>query len=175
MGNYLTSAAGVTPAYAGFAYALSDSTSEGCGAGADAKACGTSVGCLASGQFCGSGTTGVKNGAITYGAGFGANLTQASEGGAAGGVTISGTGLTYAVSSVPPNSMEIEIKDATGTYCYVTTVASGTVPWASFVEKCTSNPPGAAFAGTTVTGVSFDAKAGIAASPYDFCVTALSF
>ena len=172
--NYLSSPAGADPAYGGFAYSLSDSTAEGCGVGADAKACGTSVGCLAKGEFCGSGTTGVKNGAITYGAGFGANLGQAQDGGASSSVTVSAAGLTYAVSSVPPNSMEIEIKDGTTSYCYVTTVASGTVPWASFVEKCTSTPPGAAFAGTSITAVSFQAKAGIAASPYDFCVTTLS-
>ena len=174
LGNYLASPAGSTPAYGGFAYALSDSTSEGCGAGADAKACGTSVGCLAEGQFCGSGTTGIKNGAITYGAGIGANLGQSSDGGATGAVTVSASGLTYAVSSVPPNSMEIEIKDGTTTYCYITTLAAGTVPWASFVEKCTSTPVGAAFAGTSITGLSIQAKAGAAAAPYDFCVTALS-
>jgi hypothetical protein len=173
-GNYLSSPPGVNPPYAGFAYSLSDSTSASCGAGADAKACGTSVGCLAMGKFCGSGTTGIKSGAVTYGAGFGANLGQASDGGVAGAVTISGTGLTYSVSSVPPNSMEIEIKDATTDYCYLTTVASGTVKWSDFVEKCTSKPTGPAFTGQTITGVSFQARAGATATPYDFCVTALS-
>jgi hypothetical protein len=172
--NYLTSPADASPSYGGFAYALSDSTAEGCGAGADAKACGTSVGCLAKGEFCGAGTTGVKNGAITYGAGIGANLSQSTDGGTGAGVTVSATGLTYAVSSVPTNSLEIEIKDGTTEYCYVTTVASGTVPWASFVEKCTSSTVGAAFAGTTITGVSFEAKAGATTATYDFCVTDLS-
>lgn len=174
MENYLASPTGTTPAYGGFAYVLSDSTSEGCGAGADAKACGTSVGCLAKGMFCGSGTTGIKNGAVTYGAGFGANLGQAPDGGTTSPVAVSTTGLTYTVSSVPPNSMEIEIKDGTTEYCYLTTAATGTVPWASFVEKCTSTPTGSAFSGTTITGISFSARAGAVASPYDFCVTALS-
>ncbi len=173
--NYLSSAPGITPSYGGFAFALSDSTAEGCGAGADAKACGTSVGCIAKGELCAGGTTGIKNGAITYGAGIGANLAQSSDGGAAAAVTVSSAGLTYAVSSVPPNSMEIEIKVGTTAYCYVTTVASGTIPYASFVEKCTSTPPGAAFAGTSITGVGFQAKAGPTASPYDFCVTSLTF
>ena len=41
------------------------------------KACGTSVGCLETGFFCGSGNDpGVKNGGVTYGAGFGADLGQ---------------------------------------------------------------------------------------------------
>jgi hypothetical protein len=176
MGNYLESPSGTTPAYGGFAYALSDSTSEGCGTGAEPKPCGTSVGCLAQGEFCGSGTTGVKDGAITYGAGIGANLGQPLDGGPAGTITVSTTGLTYTVTSVPSNSLEISIKDSTDTsYCYITTVASGTVAWASFVEKCTSSVVGAAFSGTAITAVSFDARAGATAAPYDFCVTALSF
>lgn len=173
-GNYLSSPAGASASYGGFAYSLSDSTSEGCGVGAEAKACGTSVGCLAMGQFCGSGTTGVKDGAVTYGAGFGANLDQSADGGTGTAVTISGSGLTYTVSSVPPNSLEIEIKDDTTEYCYVTTAASATIKWKDFVEKCTSKPTGPAFAGTSITGVSFQARAGAAAAPYDFCVTALS-
>jgi hypothetical protein len=176
MGNYLEGMPATGPAYSGFAYPLSDSTSEGCGVGADAKACGTSVGCLAKGELCGSGTTGVKDGAITYGAGIGANLGQPLDGGPAGTITVSTSGLSYAVSSVPPNSLEISIKDSTDTsYCYITTVATGTVPYASFVEKCTSSVVGAAFAGTAITSVSFDARAGATAAPYDFCVTALSF
>lgn len=175
-GNYLQSPSGVTPSYAGYAYVLSDSTALGCGASADAKACGTSVGCLATGEFCGSGTTGVKNGAVTYGAGFGANLSEGTDGGVTAPVTVSGTGLTYAVSSAPPNSLEIAIKDENdNSYCALTTAATGTIPWGSFLEKCTSNPPGTAFAGTSVKAVSFTARAGAAASPYDFCVTSLSF
>jgi hypothetical protein len=173
-GNYLQSPAGADPSYGGYAYALSDSTGEGCGVGADAKACGTSVGCLATGEFCGSGTTGVKDGAITYGAGIGANLGQSTDGGTSSSVTISVTGLTYAVTSVPSNSLEIEIKDGTDAYCYLTMAASGTVPWGSFVEKCTSSVVGPAFAGTSITAVDFTARAGAAATPYDFCVTALT-
>ncbi len=172
--NYLSSLPGASAPYGGFAYALSDSTSEGCGVGAEAKACGTSVGCLAMGEFCGSGMTGVKDGAVTYGAGFGANLDQSADGGTGAAVTISDTGLTYTVSSVPPNSLEIEIKDDTTEYCYVTTAASATIKWKDFVEKCTSTPTGPAFAGTSTTGVSFQARAGATAAPYDFCVSALS-
>jgi hypothetical protein len=180
LGNYLQGSN-----YSGFAYVLQDSMSTGCGTGG--TPCGTSVGILASGEFCGCGTTGQKvkvdagTGTVypTYGAGVGANLSQASDGGVSGGVTVSAAGLTYAVSSVPPGELEIEIKSAVGgvttEYCTVTTAASGTVPWASFFEKCTSNPPGPAFAGTSITGVVFQARAEASGpAPYDFCVTALT-
>jgi hypothetical protein len=70
--------------YAGYAYVFQDSKTATCGVGADAKACGTSMGCIEPGFFCGSGTTGIKNGGVTYGAGIGADLGQMA-GGAEGG------------------------------------------------------------------------------------------
>jgi hypothetical protein len=158
--------------------------SMGCGSGAGEAPCGTSVGVLAAGEFCGCGTTGLKVKSDagtypTYGAGIGANVGQAMDGGVSSAVTISGTGLKYSVTSVPAAGMEIEIKALVGgvttDYCYVTTVASSTIPWGDFTEKCTSAPPGAAFAGTSITGVSFQARASeTAAEAYDFCVTSLT-
>jgi hypothetical protein len=85
--------------YSGYAYVFQDSHTATCGM-ADAKACGTSVGCIETGFFCGSGQTGIKNGGVTYGAGIGADLGQmmgTGEGGTSTNTpyTVTGSGITF--------------------------------------------------------------------------------
>jgi hypothetical protein len=170
-GNYLQGTG-----YSGYAFAFQDSKTSTCGL-PGGKACGTSTGCLAFGEFCGSGMTGIKNGGITYGAGIGVSFAGMGEAGAMP-VTITGTGLTYAISATPSTGpmfgMEITINN--GAYCTKTTQLSGTIPWSSFTSHCTSaTDAGAPFTGTTLSGVIFRANAGLTAAPYDFCVTQLGF
>jgi hypothetical protein len=177
--NYLASLPSTTPSYGGFAYLVGDMIASGCGVGAEAKPCGASVGCVAQGQFCGSGVTGVKGDtatANTYGAGFGAYLSQEADGAVETGIVPGAAGLTFAVSSAPTYELEVEIKTATGLYCQLTAVTNGTLAWNTFVEKCTSGTVGPAYNGTDpLTAVEFTARAGADPAPYDFCVTTLSF
>jgi hypothetical protein len=178
-GDYLASLPSTTPSYGGLAYLVGDMIASGCGVGAEAKPCGTSVGCVAQGEFCGSGVTGVKGDtstANTYGAGFGAYLSQAEDGGMGTGIVPGSAGLTFTVSSAPTYELEVEIKTATTLYCQLTTVTNGTLAWNTFVEKCTSGTVGPAYDGTDpLVAVEFTARAGADPAPYDFCVTTLSF
>jgi hypothetical protein len=171
-GNYLQGTG-----YGGYAFPFQDSKTATCGL-PGGKMCGTSTGCLAYGEFCGSGMTGVKNGGVTYGAGFGADFGQmmGGEGGVNMPVPITGTGLSYAITATPSTGpmygMEITINN--GAYCTKTTSLSGTIPWSSFTQHCSSpSDAGAPFTGTTISGVIFRANAGLTAAPYDFCVTML--
>ncbi len=179
LGNYLVSLPSTTPSYEGFAYLLGDMNASGCGVGAEAKPCGTSVGCVAAGKFCGSGITGVRQDtatANTYGAGIGAYLSEAEDGAAGTGIVPGGAGLSFTISSAPTYELEVEIKTATALYCQLTTVTTGTLAWSTFVEKCTSATVGPAYNGTDpLTAVEFTARAGAAPAAYDFCVSTLSF
>jgi hypothetical protein len=161
--------------YSGYAYVFEDSKTATCGLG-DAKACGTSVGCIDTGFFCGSGTTGIKNGSVTYGAGIGADLGQmmgTGEGGTATNspYTVTGSGITFGLAftntdwstATGHNGMEISINTgAGGSYCAVLggtingsgtpppapTMGMNTVPWSAFYQKCTSKTaPGNTFGG----------------------------
>ncbi len=187
--------------YSGYAFVFQDSKTASCGT-PGGKACGTSTGCLETGFFCGSGMTGIKNGGITYGAGFGADLGQmmggasgggeggaaeggATEGGATEGgtstnnpVPTTGTGLTYAISATPATGpmFGLEITINQGAYCTKTTSLSGTIPWSQFVQRCSSpSDAGAPFPATggMISSVIFRANAGLTAAPYDFCITML--
>jgi hypothetical protein len=192
-GNFLQGAGGMGMTYSGYAYVFEDSKTATCGLG-DAKACGSSVGCIETGFFCGSGTTGIKNGGITYGAGIGADLGQmmgTGEGGTSTNTpyTVTGSGITFGLASTSTdwtattghNGMQISINTgAGGSYCAIVaapTEGMNTVPWTSFVQKCTSKTaPGTTFGGMgqQVLSVIFRANAGLAMLPYDFCITSLT-
>ncbi len=193
-GNYLQGAGGMGMTYSGYAFVFEDSHTETCGVGADAKACGTSMGCIDTGFFCGAGTTGIKNGGVTYGAGIGADLGQmmgTAEGGTATNMpyTVTGADLVFGLAftntdwtaTTGHNGMEISINTgAGGSYCAVLatpTMGMNTVPWSMFVQKCTSpSAPGSTFGGMGqgILSVIFRANAGLASLPYDFCITSLT-
>jgi hypothetical protein len=144
--------------YAGLMYVYSDGTSTIC-AGPD--------------NLCASGTTGVADTAgKIWGAGVGINLDKADP---PAEVQLSGTGMTYALSSLPTQGMRAQVTVGSKDYCVKLAAASGTVAWTDFNTACWDN------SGTKLTGapktahVGFQVTAAIAAGTFDFCVTKISF
>ncbi|MGO9835305.1 MAG: hypothetical protein ACLP1X_13920 [Polyangiaceae bacterium] len=162
--NYL---AGSVIGDGGYAYAYDD------GMGSTA--------CLDTTALCGTGTTAVTNasGSI-WGAGIGFNLNQAVATGAASPAVntyaATGTGLTYALSNLPPQGMRIVIDDGGTDYCVPIGAASGTVNWASFNTKCWDNS-GTFLSGApaTATHILFQVTADAAATRFNLCVTSITF
>jgi hypothetical protein len=144
--------------YAGYLYVYSDGTSTIC-AGPD--------------NLCASGTTGAADttGKI-WGAGVGINLDKADP---PPDVQLSGTGMTYALSSLPTQGMRAQVSVGSKDYCVKLTSASGTVAWTDFNTACWDN------SGTKLTGapktphIGFQVTAATAAGTFDFCVTKVSF
>jgi hypothetical protein len=167
-------AAATTIGMGGYAYSFSDATVGG-----------PSSACVESTALCGMGSSGPTNttavGTVAayayYGGGIGVNLNQAMGAGTTiGTFTPTGTGVTYALTSLPAGARLI-IDNAGVDYCAMLTSASGTVPWASFNSMCYATPIPAADALTgapTATHVEVQVAAGMTAVAWDFCVTALS-
>jgi hypothetical protein len=137
--------------------------------------------CLSATALCGMGTTGVADAAGTiWGAGIGVNLDQAAATGAASpavnSTQVTGTGVTYALSNLPPQGMRIVIDDGGTDYCAPIGSASGTVYWSSFNTKCWDDS-GTALSGppATATHLLFQITADAASTPFDVCVTGASF
>jgi hypothetical protein len=151
---------------------------------------GTSSVCLDSTKFCTKGSVGISSSTV-YGAGIGVSLNQSSGGGTAATVTPTATGLSYSISAMPANGLQISITSDTGactaaaspsgagccTRLTGSAPASGTIPWNSFVPGCFN-----ADAGTTgfapsegLDKINFQVIAGTAATPFDFCLTQLSY
>jgi hypothetical protein len=153
----------------GYAYAYSDMMG--------------STGCLDASAFCGAGTTGVatSNGTV-WGAGIGVSLNQAMATGMASppietyAVPTTDTGISYTVSPLPSQGMRLIIDDNGMDYCAVVTVATGTVPWSSFNTACWNNS-GTALTGApqAATHLQFQVTASTATTPFNLCVTAVSF
>ena len=162
--NYL--AAGVV-GKGGYAYAYDDGKA--------------STACLASTALCAKGTTGVADMAGTiWGAGLGVNLNQAvatsSASPSVGTFQATGTGIAYKLSNLPPQGMRIVIDSGGTDYCVPIDAASGNVNWASFNTKCWDNS-GMALSGppAAATHLLFQVTADAAATPFDVCVTDVSF
>jgi hypothetical protein len=151
----------------GYAYAYND---------------GHSTACLDSTAVCGTGTTAVADAAGTiWGAGVGFNLNQGQATSTNPNPTVNtyaatGTGITYALSNLPPQGMRIVIDNGGADYCVPIAAASGTVSWGSFNTKCWDNS-GAFLTGapTTATHILFQVTADAAATPFTLCVTHVAF
>jgi hypothetical protein len=155
----------------GYAYAYSD---------------GTSTACIDSTNMCTQGMTTVANATGSlYGAGIGFNLNQAMSTSTAmtaiNTYTPTGVGISYTVSSLPPQGLRLAIGDyvsaTQGTdYCAILSTTSGTVPWAAFNSKCYDNT-GTFLSGPPVNPIhmEFQIPSGTVAEPFDFCVDSVAF
>jgi hypothetical protein len=140
-----------------------------------------STACMTSNALCGKGMTAVADMAGTiWGAGIGVNLNQAVATGSASpavnSTAVTGTGVQYALTNLPPQGMRIVIDNGGTDYCAPIDTASGTVYWASFNTKCwdysgtsLSGPP------TSATHLLFQVTSDAAAGPFNLCVTSASF
>jgi hypothetical protein len=142
---------------------------------------GGSTACLDSTSLCGMGTTGVAAGSTVWGAGIGLNLNQAqatsSTSPPINTYAVTGSGITYSLSNLPPQGMRLTIDNGgTTDFCAPITAASGTVKWATFNTACWDDS-GTALTGapTAATHINFQVDAGTASGTFDFCVTAVSF
>jgi hypothetical protein len=170
--SYLTTAAG-NPGTGGYAFAYQDALGgdvclDGCpssGASCATSAPPTSMLCL-HGTIAASGYGGI---------GFG--LSQSMSAPSPGPFPATGSGIKYAVTSVPTTTglrVAIDHGGAANQYCAVVTAPSGTVTWADLLLNCYDTPPGAALTGppTDATQIQFQL---VNAGTADFCVTAVSF
>ncbi len=164
-GNYLPSLCATAPG--GYAYAYSDKV--------------LSTACLASGAFCGQGTTGAQtpaNSSTVWGAGIGVNLNQPAGSMTVGSCAATGSGIAYTISgALPPQGMRLIIDNGGMDYCAPLPSVSGTVPWSAFNTTCWQPSGGMALSGppATATHVELQVNAATAQGSFDFCVTALSF
>jgi hypothetical protein len=169
----------ITGLGSGYAFAYNDASPSGtCTTGA-------STACSSATSLCVSGSTGVNDGAPNYacwGSGFGVNVGQAMGSMTNTPIAATGTGISYALSGFTsaPGGMRMTLKVGTTSYCATLTAASGTVPWASFMETCYNTPPGAALTGapTMLSDIEFTIESGAvgaAATDYNICVTSLGF
>jgi hypothetical protein len=163
-GNYLSAG---TVGKGGYAYSYED------GKGSTA--------CMTSAALCGKGSTAVADAAGTiWGAGIGINLNQAaattSASPAVDTTQATGTGVQYALSNLPPQGMRIVIDSGGTDYCAPIGSASGIVYWSSFNTKCWDDS-GTALTGppATATHLLFQITADAASTPFDVCVTGVSF
>lgn len=139
---------------------------------------GTSAACIDPNNLCAQGTAEPQNppSYTVYGSGISVGLGSA-------GMTATGTGLTYAVSSIPSTGLQLSVTSG-GVQYYAevkaTGSASGMIPWGTFNTLGYNNPPdGGPFSGTgaSITSVGFQVNAAPAAgtaTPWSFCVTTLT-
>jgi hypothetical protein len=106
--------------------------------------------------------------------GMGFGLSQATSAPSPGPFPATGSGITYAVTSVPATGLRIDIDRGTSQYCAVVTKASDTVPWASLVLDCYGPVPGEALAGPPPDATQIEFQL-VGAGTADFCVTKVSF
>jgi hypothetical protein len=131
--------------------------------------------------FCGAGSTAVADPMGTiWGAGLGANLNQAmatsSTSPPVGTYSVTGSGIAYTITNLPTQGMRLIIDNSGTDYCAPLSAASGTVKWASFNSKCWDGSGTSLMAApTAATHVQFQVTAGTATSPFNFCVSAVSF
>jgi hypothetical protein len=136
---------------------------------------GMSTACVDTNAICGSGMTmsqGTPPNYNIYGSGISVGLGS--------GVAATGSGLTYAVSSVPMYGLELSVTTAAGEY-YAEVPAgstgSGTIMWSTFnTTGYLPVPDGGMFSptGATITSVGFQVNAGAEAVSWTLCVTALT-
>jgi hypothetical protein len=137
------------------------------------------------GAICVKGTTVAQNSMGTaWGVGIRIDVNQAQALNSVAmpyAVSAGSTGLFYAFTTLPPLA-EIVVVLGDGTsytddYCFFPDVVSGTIPWSSFHQLCSSNPPGPALGGPPQTVSSVDVQVGVTqtAGSFDFCVSQLHF
>ena len=149
----------ISTTIAGYAYSFADK--------------GGSKICLDPNSLCANGTTAVADSKGTiWGAGMGFNLDKSSTPAA---VQITGTGMTYALSSLPTQGLRATVTVGTTDYCVKLVLTKGTVAWTDFNTACWDNS-GTKLSGAPLTPhVGFEVTAAATASSFDFCVTTVSF
>ncbi len=143
---------------------------------------GGSSACLDGNAFCVQGSLVAWNPPAysDYGAGIGVNLNQAGRSTAPGTFAATGSGITYALSALPPNPVRLIIDNAGQDYCTNISATSGNAPWGSFYVQCYNLPAGDAGASlsaapATATHVELQISTVVTPSVFDFCITALGF
>jgi hypothetical protein len=143
-----------------------------------------STACLSTLALCGAGTALQTNfSGTTWGGGIGVSLNQpmatsCTVNPPVNPFTVTGSGIAYSLSNLPPSGVCLIIDDG-GIQYYAQLVASaGTIPWSAFTTAaCYVAPPGVALSGppTTATHIQFQVFSLSGAGPFDFCVKALGF
>lgn len=129
-----------------------------------------------------AGTTSATFG-TNWGAGIGFNLNQAQGSTTAGAYTVpsNATGITYSLSNLPSQGIRVTIGNTTSSggtdYCAILKATSGMVPWSSFNTQCWPGGSGTSLSAppTGPTHVQFQVESDTAVTPFDFCVTGVSF
>jgi hypothetical protein len=165
-GNYQT-AIGL----GGYCYSFSDASTP-------CTACGMSSACTSSMSLCGAGTAAAVS-TTNWGSGFGCELNQvqsttANPNPTAGTTVLSGSGITYGLSSVPANTVYL-IVDSSGTdyYCRVLT-ATGTCLWSQFNSAPWSTTGVALGTAPTASHVQVEVASGTLSESWSFCLTKLA-
>lgn len=135
---------------------------------------GSSTACVDTNVLCAQGMTMMKNPPTysVYGSGISISLGTA-------GITPTGSGLVYALTSVPTYGLQISITVG-GTQYYAEVAAgstgSGTILWSTFnTLGYNAMPDGGVFDGTSaIQSVGFQANSGTAAAAWSFCITTLT-
>jgi hypothetical protein len=130
-----------------------------------------STACLLRDHLCTAGMTAVAS-AMTFGAGIGVHLDPAAT-----PFPLPGTGIKYAISSMP-QALQISVANSSSGpgFCVQLKSPSGTVRWSDFNTKCYAGNTG-----TTLTlpfsanEVQFVVPATGTAGTFDFCVETLEF
>lgn len=141
--------------------------------------------CLDSAALCATGQTGiastppnVSSPALCWGAEFGINLNQAVGSTTLGSYKPTGSGVTYALSALPSQTVHLQVtSEGGGYYCAVITAVSGTVPWTDFYADCwnPASSQGEGFTGPTpITAVTFVIEDGASPESFSFCVNSIS-
>jgi hypothetical protein len=141
--------------YAGYTYIYADK--------------GGSKVCIAADSLCGNGSTAIADAKGTiWGAGIGFNLDKSTTPAA---VQLAGTGMTYALSSLPSQGMRAQVSVSGTDYCAKIASASGTVKWTDFNTACWDNSGTSLTAAPSTPHIGFQVTAGTTAATFDFCVT----
>jgi hypothetical protein len=141
--------------YAGYTYIYADK--------------GGSKVCIAADSLCGNGSTAIADAKGTiWGAGIGFNLDKSTTPAA---VQLAGTGMTYALSSLPSQGMRAQVSVSGTDYCAKLASASGTVKWTDFNTACWDNSGTSLTAAPSTPHIGFQVTAGTTAATFDFCVT----
>jgi hypothetical protein len=144
---------------------------------------GTSTVCALPSAFCATGSTAAADTmGKNWGAGVGVNLNQAMATGSSSppvnayAVPTTAKGISYGLSNLPTQGGRIVIDNGGTDYCSTLQAASAQVTWAKFNTKCWDNSGTALSAPpATATHIEFEVDAVTAATPFDFCVTAIGF
>lgn len=141
-----------------------------------------STACLAPTQLCAKGVaaqTSPTTYSTVWGVTVGLNVNGATGAASAGTLTLPGSGISYALSSLPAvgtgGAVRIDVDHNGVEYCAAITAASGTLPWSHFTAQCWTGTGAALTGPPTATYVNVAvASATSGPEPFDFCITSLT-